>query len=160
MRQREPIPLSHFLLHVVFFLVIIVNLFQLFVNHALWLVKFAEINLKGVLVIHFVMIFDDQVKLRATNAAVGAFESNLVTVLKRYHISHSGVVVEHKTIFSNSKCRNATIGLARFFEVLKYRKDNTQSYQEVGDEEYIAMPVGEHKRKIPMDVAKHSESDQ
>ena len=146
MRQREPIPLSHFLLHIVFFLVIIVNLFQLFVNHALRLVEFAEINFKCAWVIHFVMIFDDEVELRATNAAVGAFESNFVTVLKRYHIGHSCVVVEHKTTFSNSKCRNATIGIARFFEVLKYRKDNTQSYQEVGDDEYIAMPIGEHKR--------------
>ena len=129
-----------------FFLIIVINLFQLFVNHALLLVKFAEINLKGAWVIHFVMIFDDEVKLRATNAAVGAFESNLVAVLKRYHIGHSSVVVEHKTIISNSKCRNATIGLACFFEVFKHRKYNTQSYQEVGNDEYIAMPVGEHKR--------------
>ena len=56
MRQREPIPLSHFLLHIVFFLVIIVNLFQLFVNHALRLVEFAEINFKCAWVIHFVMM--------------------------------------------------------------------------------------------------------
>ena len=75
-----------------FFLIIVINLFQLFVNHALRLVEFAEINFKCAWVIHFVMIFDDQVKLRATNAAVGAFESNLVAVLKRNHIEGKVIV--------------------------------------------------------------------
>lgn len=138
-----------------FSLVIVVNLFQLLLNLALRAVEFAQGNLKGARVLHAVVVLDDECELCAANAAVGAFKSNLIAVHKRYHIRYASVIIEHKLLIADGKRWNAATAHAGFLVVLKHRENDAQGYQEIGDNYHISLPLREHERQLPVEVAKH-----
>lgn len=126
---------------------------------ALRAVEFAQGNLKGARVLHAVVVLDDECELCATNAAVGAFKLYLVALLKGYHMSQS-FVIDDEIIIADGKRWDATTGLAGFLVVLKYRENDAQGYQEIGDNYHISLPFREHKREFPVEIAEYGKGDQ